>query len=250
VRAQATVFPQSAEPFDDEVLTVGELGVKSVLADGRLVLNSAIFHGKYEDIQVSTFTAYDSNNDGVEDAFFGNFLNAGSATMNGAEVEFDITPRAVDWLNVNGFASYLDLEPDEFLDANRDGFVDTQVISNAPEWTGGLRLNFDFPLMRGLLTASLGGAYRSDAILTNEGGPYPGRPGVPLLPISQDAYTLYDAWVSWLTPGGDWRFGVAAKNLTDEAYLTNGYNIPALGVLTGSYGAPRTVQATIEYRFH
>ena len=51
------------------------------------------------------------------------------------------------------------------------------------------------------------------------------------------------------SPDAKWRVGLNAKNLTDEAYLTNGYNIPALGVLTGSYGAPRSVLATIEYRF-
>ena len=249
VRAQSTVFPESAEPFDDEVLDVGEVGLKSVLADGHLVLNSAVFYGKYEDVQVSTFTAYDSNGDGVEDAFFGNFLNAGNATMKGVEVEFDISSHKVDWFSVNGFVSYLDLTPDEFLDENHDGFVDTQVISNAPEFTGGLHLNFDFPVLGGLMTASVGGAYRDDAILTNEGGQYPGRPGQPLLPLAQPAYELYDAWVSWLSPDAKWRFAVNGKNLTDEEYLTNGYNIPSLGVLTGSYGAPRTVLATIEYRF-
>jgi iron complex outermembrane recepter protein len=249
VRAQSTVFPKSAEPFDDEVLTVGELGVKSVLADGQVVLNSAIFHGKYTDIQVSTFTAYDSNGDGVEDAFFGDFLNAGNATMSGLELEFDATSRTIDWVGVSGYLSYLDLEPDEFLDNNRDGFVDTQVITNAPEWTGGLRLNFDRPVARGLLTASVGASYRGEAMLTNEGGQYPGRPGVPLLPISQDAYMLYDAWVSWLSPAATWRVGLNAKNLADEEYLTNGYNIPALGIYTGSYGAPRTLLATLEYRF-
>ncbi len=249
VRAQATVFPESAEPFDDEVLTVGEVGLKSSLADGQLVMNSAVFYGKYEDVQVSTFTAYDSNHDGVEDAFFGNFLNAGNATMKGVEVEFDASSQSVDWFSVNGFVSYLDLEPDEFLDANRDGFVDTQVITNAPKLTAGLHLNFDFPVLGGLLTASAGAAYRDDAILTNEGGPYPGRPGQPLLPISQPAYTLYDAWVSWLSPNATWRVGLNGKNLADEGYLTNGYNIPSLGILTGSYGAPRTVLATVEYRF-
>ena len=248
VRAQSTVFPQSAEPFKDEILDVAEGGVKSVLADGQLVLNSAIFYGKYKDIQVSTFTAYDSNGDGVDDAFFGNFLNAGNATMKGLELEFDHTSRAVTWFGTSGFLSYLDLTPDEFLDANHDGFVDTQVITNAPKYTGGLRLNFHFPLLRGFLTASVGGAYRDDAILTNEGGQYPGRPGVPLLPISQEAYTLYDAWVSWLSPSTKWRIGISGKNLTDKEYLTNGYNIPALGVVTGSFGAPRTILATIEYR--
>ena len=246
VRAQATAFPKSAEPFQDEILTVGEVGVKSVLADGQLVLNTAVFHGLYEDIQVSTFTAFDANNDGIEESFFGNFLNAGSATMNGAEVEFDMTPHAVDWFNVNGFVSYLDLEPDEVLDANHDGFVDTQVITNAPDWTGGVHFNFDFPVMRGLLTASAGAAYRSAAILTNEGGSFAGK---AVQPLSEDAYTLFDAWVSWLSPDAKWRFGLNGKNLTDKGYITNGYNIPALGVKTGSYGAPRTVLGTIEYRF-
>ena len=246
VRAQSQVFPLSAEPFDDEILDVAELGLKSVLLDGQLVFNTAVFHGNYQDIQVSTFTAYDSNNDGVEDAFFGNFLNAGNATMNGVEVEFDHSPRGIDWLAINGFASWLDLAPDDVLDSNRDGFVDTQVITNAPEWTGGLRLNFDFPALGGLLTASVGGSYRSEATLTNEGGSFAGR---AVQPIRQGAYTLYDAWVSWLSPDAKWRFGLNAKNLSDEAYLTNGYNIPALGVLTGSYGAPRTVLATVEYRF-
>jgi iron complex outermembrane receptor protein len=220
-----------------------------VLADGTLVLNTAAFHGKYEDIQVSTFTAFDANNDGVEESFFGNFLNAGNATMKGVEIEFDAGSRTIDWLAVNGYLSYLEAKPDEFLDQNRDGFVDTQVITNAPKFTGGLRFNFDFPIYRGLLTASAGAAYRGKAMLTNEGGPYPGRPGQPLRPISQKAYTLYDAWVSWLSPDAKWRFGLNAKNLTDVEYLTNGYNIPALGVLTGSYGAPRTVLATVEYRF-
>jgi iron complex outermembrane recepter protein len=246
VRAQSNIFPKSAEPFDDEILDVGEVGLKSVLVDGQLVLNTAAFHGKYKDIQVSTFTAYDSNNDGVEDAFFGNFINAGNATMNGVEVEFDATPQSIGWLALNGYLSYLDLEPDEVLDSNRDGFVDTQVITNAPEWTGGLRFNFDFPVASGLLTASVGGAYRSEATLTNEGGSFAGQ---PVRPITEDAYTLYDAWVSWLSPDAKWRFGLNAKNLTDEEYLTNGYNIPALGIRTGSFGAPRTVLATIEYRF-
>ncbi|HUP61381.1 MAG TPA: TonB-dependent receptor [Thermoanaerobaculia bacterium] len=246
VRAQSNAFPKSAEPFDDEILTVGEFGLKSVLNEGLLVVNSAVFHGTYEDIQVSTFTAFDANGDGIEESFFGNFINAGNATMNGVEVEFDNSFRAVDWLNINGFISYLDLEPDEVLDENRDGFIDTQVITNAPKWTGGLRLNFDFPAMGGLLTASVGGSYRSESTLTNEGGSFAGQ---PVRPIVQDSYTLYDAWVSWLSPDAKWRVGLNVKNIGDEAYLTNGYNIPALGILTGSYGAPRTVLATVEYRF-
>ncbi len=248
VRAQATVFPQSAEPFNDEILDVAEVGLKTVLGR-QLTLNSAVFYGKYKDIQVSTFTAYDSNGDGVEDAFFGNFLNAGDATMKGVEVEYDWHSLAADWFGISGNVSYLDAKPDQFLDANHDGFVDTQVITNAPKYTGSLRLNFDFPAWGGLISASAGVAHRDESTLTNEGGQYPGRPGVPLLPIVQPSFELYDAWINWLSPNAHWRFGITGKNLTNEEYLTNGYNIPALGILTGSYGAPRTVLGTVEYRF-
>jgi iron complex outermembrane recepter protein len=213
------------------------------------VLNAAAFYGAYDDVQVSTFTAFDSNGDGVADAFFGNFLNAGDATLQGVEVEFDFASQTIGWLGLAGNLSYLDAEPDSFLDENRDGFVDTQVITNAPEFTGSLRVNLDFPLFGGLLTGSLQASYRDESVLTNEGGQFPGRPGQPLLPITQPSYTSYDAWFSWLSADAKWRIGIQGKNLSDEDYLTNGYNIPALGILVGSYGAPRTVTASIEYRF-
>lgn len=249
VRAQATAFPESALPFDDEVLTVAEVGIKSVLADGYLVLNAAAFYGDYEDIQVSTFTSFDSDGDGADDAFFGNFLNAGNATMKGLEVEFDWTSPTVDWFGLNGNVSYLDASPDEILDANNDGFVDTQVISNAPEVTGALYANFDFPAWGGLITSSIGYAYRDDSVLTNEGGPDPANPTQPLLPLVQPSFDLVNAWISWLSGDGSWQITINGRNLGDEEYMTNGYNIPVLGLFQGSFGTPRTVTATLGYKW-
>ena len=249
VRAQATAFPESAEPFDDEVLTVAEVGLKSILANRSLVLNLAAFYGDYEDIQVSTFTSFDSDGDGSDDAFFGNFLNAGNATMQGLEVEFDWTSPTAYWFGMSGNLSWLDADPDEFLDANNDGFVDTQVISNAPEITGAINLNFNFPAFGGLISSSIGYAYRDDSVLTTEGGPDPRDPTRPLLPLVQPSFDTVNAWVSWLSGNGHWQVTVNGKNLTDEEYLTNGYNIPVLGIVQGSYGDPRTVTATLGYKF-
>ena len=220
------------------MLDVAEVGLKTVLADRQLVLNTAAFYGEYKDIQVSTFTAYDSNGDGVDDAFFGDFLNAGDATLEGLEVEFDWNPRAVQWFGLQGNLSWLDADPDSFLDANNDGFLDTQVITNAPEYTAGIRAKLDFPLFGGLLTATFGGNYRDDSVLTNEG----------VNPITQDAYTTFDATLDWLSASGRWGFKVNGYNLTDEEYLTSGYNIPVLGILTGAYGAPATVTAGVDFR--
>jgi iron complex outermembrane receptor protein len=248
VRAQASFFPASAEPFDDEVLDVLEVGLKTILADRQLVLNTAAFYGEYTDIQVSTFTDFDSDGDGVNDAFFGNFINAGDATMQGLEVEFDWKPRAVRWFGLQGYVSWLDAEPDDFLDANNDGFVDTQVITNAPEVTSALRVKVDVPAFGGLLTAMVGGNYRDDSVLTNEGGPDPRNPSIALQPLTQEAYTTFDASLNWLSPGGRWGIKVNGYNLGDEEFITNGYNIPVLGVVTGSYGPPSTVTAGVEFK--
>jgi iron complex outermembrane receptor protein len=247
VRAQSTLFPDSALPFDDEVMTVAEVGVKSVLANRSLVLNADVFYGDYTDIQVSTFTSYDSDGDGVDDAFFGNFLNAGDATIKGLEVEYNWSSPT--WFGLSGYVAYLDATPDSFLDENNDGFVDTQVISNAPEWTGSIRANVDFPAFGGLITGSLGYSYRDDSVLTNEGGPDPRNPTQPLEPIMQPAYGLVDAWLAWLSGNAKWRIGISGKNLTDKEYLISGYNLPVLGAIQGSYGAPRTIVGTVEFRF-
>jgi iron complex outermembrane receptor protein len=249
VRAQSTFYPDSALPFKDEVMTVGEVGVKTVLANRSLVLNAALFYGTYDDIQVSTFTSYDSNGDGEDDAFFGNFLNAGNATIKGVEVEYNWSSPS--WFGISGFLAYLDAKPDSFLDENGDGFVDTQVITNNPEFTGALRFNVDFPLGRGLLTGSLGYSYRDESMLTNEGGADPRDPTgqTALQPLIQPSYGLLDAWIAWLSPKAHWRVGLSGKNLTDEEYLITGYNLPVFGVVTGSYGAPLTVVGTVEYRF-
>ncbi|MBK8123471.1 MAG: TonB-dependent receptor [Dokdonella sp.] len=42
----------------------------------------------YKDIQLSVFTSFDSNGDGVNDASFGDFTNAGAGTVQGIELEY------------------------------------------------------------------------------------------------------------------------------------------------------------------
>jgi iron complex outermembrane receptor protein len=249
IRAQSTFFPQSAEPFDDEQLTVGEVGVKSLINEGELLLNAAVFYGDYTDVQVSTFTDYDSDGDGTNDAFFGDFLNAGDATLKGLELELGWAPRNARWFRLKGNFSYLDAEPDTFLDRNEDGFVDTRVITNAPDITYALTPTFNAPTEHGVYTASLTYSYRDDSVLTNEGGPDPNDPTQVLEPLIQESYGLWSARVGWISPDSHWSLSLIGKNLSDEEYLTNGYNLPVLGIVTGTLGPPREIFATLEYRF-
>src|SRR3546814_1235113 len=86
--------------------------------DQTLFLNLAAFHNKYEDIQLSVFTAYDGDGDGTNESFFGDFTNAGSGTVNGLEVEYQWLPNR-HWL-LSGNLAWLDAKYDEFLFAGAD----------------------------------------------------------------------------------------------------------------------------------
>ena len=241
IRAQATAVPRSAEPFDDEVVDSFEIGSKMGFLDQTLFLNLAAFHNKYEDIQLSVFTAFDSDGDGTEDAFFGDFTNAGSGTVNGVEVEYQWLPTS-NWL-VSGNLAWLDAKYDEFLYAGAN-IADEQEFTNAPEFSGALNLEYRTDLASGgNLSTRVGYSYQSDVVATTEIV----RTGA--LPITQDGYGLVNAGVTW-NGGGPWSVKLQGTNLADEEYRTTGYNInAALGVLTGFYGPPRQYALSVRYDF-
>lgn len=252
VRAnQAAIPPDSgldaSDPFQPETIETFEIGLKSTLLDDQVLLNAAYFNSDYEDVQVSTFTSFVDEND-VEQ-FFGAFVNAGNAEIRGVESEFTIAPAALEWLSLQGTANYLNARPTTFVDNNGDGLVDTQVITNAPRVTGALNAILTFPLAGGEIEFTGGFSYRDDSVLTTEGGDFPTGSGIPLEPLVQESFTLYNASVAYVPESGRWRLALIGKNLSDEDYLLTGYNLPVVGVITGSFGAPRQIIGTFEYNF-
>ena len=241
IRAQATAVPRSAEPFDDEVVDSFEVGSKMAFLDQTLFLNLSAFHNKYEDIQLSVFTAYDSNGDGTEDAFFGDFTNAGSGTVNGLEVEYQWLPSR-SWL-LSGNLAWLDAKYDEFLYAGAN-IADEQEFTNAPEFSGAINVEHRADLAGGgSLSSRLGYSYQTEVVATTEII----RTGA--LPITEDAYGLVNAGVTW-KDGGAWTVSLQGTNLADKEYRTTGYNRnTALGVMTGFYGPPRQYSLSVRYDF-
>jgi iron complex outermembrane receptor protein len=241
IRAQSTAVPRSAEPFDDEVVDSFEVGSKMAFLGNSLFLNLAAFHNRYKDIQLSVFTAYDSNGDGSNDAFFGDFTNAGSGTVNGLEIEYQWLP-TVNWA-ITGNLAWLDADYDEFIYAGVN-IADEQEFTNAPDFSGAINLEYRSDLASGgNVSARVGYAYQSDVVATTEII----RTGAQ--PITQGGYGLVNAGVTWRMNDA-WSFQLQGTNLTDKEYRTTGYNInAALGILTGFYGPPRQVSLTARYDF-
>ena len=164
IRAQAAAVPRSAEPFDDEQVDSYEAGTKMGLLDGSLFLNLSAFHNKYKDIQLSVFTAYDSNGDGTEDAFFGDFTNAGAGTVNGLEVEYQWLPTRN--FVVSGNLAWLDAKFDTYMFKGVN-IASQQEFTNAPDFSGALNLEYRTEIgAGGSLSARVGYAYQSRVVAT------------------------------------------------------------------------------------
>jgi len=232
IRANTTAVPRSGEPFDDEKVDSYEVGSKMAFLDQRAFLNLAYFYNKYEDIQLSVFTAL------PEGGFFGDFTNAGKGTVQGVEVEYQLLPTR-NWL-VSGNLAWLDAKYDEFMSGGVN-IADTQYFTNAPEFSGALNVEYRTDLANGgNLSARVGYVYQSEVWPTTDLSPE----------IRQDGYGLLNAGVIWKLDDA-WSLSLQGTNLTDKEYRTTGYNLVSagLGVLTGFYGAPRQYMLTARYDF-
>jgi iron complex outermembrane receptor protein len=236
IRANTAAVPASKKPFDDESVTSFEVGSKTAWFDGRLYLNAAYFYNRYKDIQLSVFSAYDSNGDGVNDAFFGDFTNAGRGHVQGVELELAAQP--TEHWTIQGNLGYLDSSYDEFISRGVD-IANTQIFTNAPKNSWALSSQYTFDLFGGELAARATYAHQSKVYPTTDLSEV----------IAQPGYGIVNAGLLWRADGNPWTVSLQGTNLTDREYRTTGYNIPVLGILTGFYGAPRQVTLSVGYAF-
>ena len=240
--AKAGYRPETIDSF--------ELGLKSAYNGGRILTNIALFDSKYKDVQIPGSVAIDTNGDGIDDSFAGLVTNAGKAKIQGLELE--ASARITNNFSVSGMYSHINAKYTEFMISQVVGGVPTLVnvasqryFQNTPKNSANLRANYDIPMgimgHAGKVTLSASASYK-DKVYQFE--------TVSLL--DQDSYTLYDASILWTSADSKIRAGLHGKNLGNEHYKTGGYLFPTLGyegTLTAFYGNPRTVSATVEYRF-
>jgi iron complex outermembrane receptor protein len=233
IRANTLAFPASGKPFEDEKLDSLELCAKMVLDGGRLELNTALFHNKYKNVQLSVFTSYTQANG--QPGFFGDFTNAGKATISGGELEFLWMP-VQDW-RLSGNLATINAKYDEYIDRGVN-VADQKKFTNTPKFQASLNIENTARLPVGLLRSRLGVTHRSKVYPTTDLSEA----------LAQDAYTLVNAGLIW-EKDKRLSFFLQGSNLTNKAYKTDGYNIAALGVLDAFYGPPRTFTVGGTYKF-
>jgi iron complex outermembrane receptor protein len=231
-------------PVDPETVDAIELGLKSALWDGRLILNAAIFYAEYQDWQAEAFVP--SGDDGLSTLVT---TNAGQVSTTG--LELDVTAQLSENLRLFGGLTLVDAEIDEFENAPcslgqqyRDecpgGEQDLSggVLPGSPDWKLNLMLSYTIP------TDSLSFDWMLAANLTAQDDIQ--------YSVTQDPYTEQDGYeVLDLTAGlhdksGRYSATVFVKNALDEHYV-QGIGATTAIFLPNGYlqQVPRTYQRTV-----
>lgn len=229
--------PEVVNGYSPEILDSYEAGIKTRF--GRSSVNMAAFYSNYKDLQVPGSLPIDSNKDGVDDGFVGAVTNAGKAVIKGVELEANL--RLAKGLTLVANGSLLDPKYKEFYVAGVN-VANARRIQNTPKMQSFLGLGYEFAMAGG--SVNLFGSWSHKSAITQF--------EIPVAAIDQKAYDIFDASIVWRDSESGLSFGVHGKNLTDTLYKTSGYNFPTLGLennISVFHGAPRTVAATLGYKF-
>ena len=229
------VFPPKTEVpgFDPETAKVYELGAKWVGLDNQLFLSGAVFFTDYENLQIEV-------NDGIAPVT----RNAAEAEISGFELELTATP-GESWLIQAGLgyldAEYTRLDPSQNFSTDFLSLTLDSELVNAPEWTANLGIQYTATFGGGgQLIPRLDVAYTDDVF----------KDALNFPQLMQDAYTLVDVYLTYITPGGSWEAAVFAQNVTDEEYITSGFaNGLTQGRVSANVARPSQWGASLTYRF-
>ncbi|TGY87824.1 TonB-dependent receptor [Marinicauda algicola] len=233
--------------FEPEEVNSYEAGWKADWGNWRHSL--AAFYTDYTDVQIPGSVGVDTDGDGVSDTFTGVTTNAGEVEIMGLEWEgFGVLGSdafvAGDEFTLSWSLGLLDGEYKQFINAFGVDVSDQASLQNTPDTTGSLQLAYSAPLHGGELSVVNSLFYKGDVQQFEFASP-----------IDQEAYTLWNLSAVWESGSGQWQLGVHGRNLTDERYKVAGYDFVTSstlgleGTLTAFYGDPRTVTATVTYRY-
>jgi iron complex outermembrane recepter protein len=224
---------RTLDTFDPENVTAYEVGFKTDdLLETGTYLNVVVFYNDYQDIQLRRFR-FDS--DGVTPIV--EIDNGGSAETYGAELSLAAPLGAYFSLDAN--VGYLHSEIHDFINSRGIDF-EGSVLPLSPESGGAVGLEFEPNLStRGFLRSRVEVTWTTQVLFPQLSNPLLERAG---------GHTLLNASIRYTTAGEKMYVELSGRNLTDKTYVTNRIDfLPS--VLEEQFGAPRSYEARIGFRF-
>ena len=217
-----------ARSYDSDSVKNYEIGVRSTLAGGALLLDAAAFHIKWDDIQVRLF--------GPAPTFYSYVVNAGGAENDG--VEFSGTVRAGEVFEFQTSITYIDAQVSSFIPdsfAPRGGYPEGTTLPGSSEWTISNSISLAFGDVRFSPNVLLMHRYLSEAPVAFGSA------------FEKGDYHIVDLRAG-LTFSEAVDVSLFANNLLDE-YGTLNAPFASSALPLGSVTRPRTIGVTMNWSF-
>jgi iron complex outermembrane recepter protein len=215
-----------AQSFGPEKATTWEAGLKSELADRKVVFNLSSFYTKYQGIQLNFQISTSPT-----------LANAGDADIYGFEAELQARP--IDALTLQASVGYTHARYKNILVAVT-GVTTNSSLPKTPEWKFSFSPQYEIELGNN-------GAILLNADYTHTSSLFNDTENTLLL--KRPATDMLNASITYREPAEKWSISVGGTNLTDDRYLTTGQNQVAGGVTYGTYSRPTEWYATARVKF-
>jgi iron complex outermembrane recepter protein len=195
--------------IDAETADSFELGLKSTLLDGAMVLNTAVFDAKYKNFQANNFLV-------LNGTVITTLTNAGDVSTKGFEADF--VSKGIGGVDLTGGIAYTDTRVDRVK--TPAGSIPTYLVGSplpfAPKWKGTIGLEHRAKYAAFDLVPAISYAYQTwqNSILV------PGNPATQIQAQQTriDSYGTVDGSLTLIAPDNRYRLAVIGHNLTNKSY--------------------------------
>ena len=204
--------------YDPEQLDAFEVGFKSTLADGLVRFNGAAYYYDYIDYQAFYIVGIDTIT-----------FNTDAESVGG---ELELQASLFDGLDILLGAAYNDID----VDIGNDTVASVQ----SPKWNLNALIRYEWPMFGGYMAIQGDIVYRSEHYFALTG----------LETVEENGYTVSNASLTYTSDNQAWQVSAFVKNLTDEEYLVQTFDLSGLdvfGMTEQYYGRPQWWGLSLKY---
>ncbi|MBM4218094.1 MAG: TonB-dependent receptor [Gammaproteobacteria bacterium] len=211
--------------FEPETLNAYEIGMKSSLAGGTMMLNVAGFYYDYDDYQAF--------------AQLGPVQTVLNQDAEATGLEIELNARPTDGLLLQISGALMDSEVKDILLPDTVTIVDHD-LPQAPSFAGNALVRYEFAVGSGIASIQ-GDVYYTDGFCFT----------VLCAPVEEEeSYTVANARIGYAAADGRWEVAAFVNNLFEEEYRVYAFDSSLFaGVVAGVYAKPRTYGLTASWRF-
>jgi iron complex outermembrane receptor protein len=220
------------EPVKPETVTAYEVGLKSSLFENRLIFDVAAFYNDYRNMQVFVLVPLGALPVNVLD-------NAKAAHTEGIDAQ--LTARPFKGLTTTFNLGLLDTKLDTFVadrDPSQPDYSGNQLPLSPHVSFSGL-IDYKVPVGPGTLDLQFNANYKSHQFFDISNDPY----------TTQGGYWIENARVAYQFDDSHWEVAGFVRNLSDQKYYLDAFDLSFVGFIQGITGAPRTFGVEVNYRY-